>query len=70
MFLRRGRPRDPLHPWVVNKQSGLPSGYPEDACHQDLRLNSRIIRDVGELRSFVEQREAVPIDDSSRRREL
>jgi hypothetical protein len=64
-FLMRDRPRDPLHSWVVNKRTGLPSGYPDDACHQDLRLNDRIIRDVDELRAFVGQRETATSDCSS-----
>jgi hypothetical protein len=57
MFLMRDRPRDPLHSWVVNKRTGMPSGYPSDSCHPDLLSNDRIIRDVDDLRAFIEQRE-------------
>ncbi len=43
MFLMRNRPRDPLHSWVVNAQTGLPTGYPDDAVHLDLMKHERVL---------------------------
>jgi hypothetical protein len=34
----------PLASWVVNGQTGLPTGYAPTECDPDLRLNDEIIR--------------------------
>ena len=53
MFLMRDRPRDPLHSWVVNKQTGLPSGYPDDAVHLDLLRHARVLRSADEIAALL-----------------
>lgn len=56
MFLMNGRPRNPLHSWVVSKQTGMPSGYTEDERHIDLLENSRVIQDADELAGYLDGR--------------
>ena len=43
-----GPPR-PATSWVVNSETGKPSGYPESECHPDLRSHD-IIADEEDLR--------------------
>lgn len=57
-FLMRGRPRDPLHSWVVNAGTGLPTGYADDAVHPDLLAHSRVVSDPDALRALLGQEEA------------
>jgi hypothetical protein len=42
-------PRRPEASWVVNEETGKPSGYSESECHPDLRTHD-IISDVEDLR--------------------
>ena len=41
--------RRPDASWVVNEETGKPSGYAESECHPDLRAND-VIADVDDLR--------------------
>jgi len=52
-FLMRDRPRDPLHSWVVGKQTGRPTGYPEELWHADLLQNDRVIGSAGDIAAFL-----------------
>ncbi len=62
-----GPPR-PEASWVVNDETGKPSGYPENQYHPDLRTHD-IIADEDDLRLRMRlERAAVP-GRSSRRRE-
>jgi hypothetical protein len=56
MFLMSGRPRDPLHSWVVNKESGMPTKYAEDQMHPDLLTNSSVIQTANELATYLRDR--------------
>ena len=53
--IMKGRPRDPLHSWVVSKQTGMPSGYEEEQRHEDLLSNSRVIVDPEALEAYLEK---------------
>jgi hypothetical protein len=53
MFLMNGRPRDPLHSWVVSKKDGRPTGYPEELWHADLLQNDRVIDSTAGLAAFL-----------------
>ena len=52
-FLMSGRPRDPLHSWVVSAQTGLPTGYGPDETHTDLLANERVLRTADDLAAFL-----------------
>ena len=54
MFVMSGRPRDPLHSWVVNAQTGRPTRYADDQVHADLQAHDRILRTEGELREWLD----------------
>lgn len=64
MFLMNGRPRDPLHSWVVSKATGLPTGYPEDLWHPDLLRNDRVIDGAADLAAFLSEPDGVTPADS------
>ncbi|WP_420454955.1 hypothetical protein [Rubrivirga sp.] len=51
----RGRPRDPLHSWVVNAQTGRPTHYAEHDVHQDLLATDHVVRDADELRALLDR---------------
>lgn len=53
MFLMNGRPRDPLHSWVVNAQTGLPTGYPDDAIHLDLLQHERVLKSPDDIAALI-----------------
>ena len=42
-------PRRPEASWVVNDETGKPSGYSEPECHPDLRIHD-VITDQDDLR--------------------
>lgn len=52
-FLMNGRPRDPLHSWVVSKATGHPTGYAEANSHADLFAHDRVIETPGELATLL-----------------
>jgi len=55
MFLMRGRPRDPLHSWIVNASTGLPTGYSDDDAHSELLANDRVLISGDELRTWLDE---------------
>jgi hypothetical protein len=62
-------PRRPEASWVVNDETGKPSGYSEPECHPDLRVND-IIADEDDLRTRmnVEKRNTPVRPPRARRR--
>jgi hypothetical protein len=57
MFLMNGRPRDPLHSWVVSTRDGTPTGYLPDQQHPDLFRQTHVIRTTAELERFLDEQE-------------
>ena len=53
-FLMTGRPRDPLHSWVVSKATGLPTGYDEALWHADLLTHERVIETPAALAALLD----------------
>ena len=53
MYVMSGRPRNALHSWVVNAQTGLPSKYGPDETHADLLAHDRVLRTADELRAWL-----------------
>ena len=52
-------PRRPEASWVVNDETGKPSGYSEPECHPDLRIHDVIIdEDDLRLKMRLEKTEA------------
>lgn len=50
-------PRRPEASWVVNDETGKPSGYSEPECHPDLRIHDVIVdQDDLRLRMSLDQR--------------
>jgi hypothetical protein len=62
-------PHRPEASWVVNDETGKPSGYSEPECHPDLRTND-IIADENDLRlrMKVERKIVAPARVGGRRR--
>jgi hypothetical protein len=62
-------PRRPEASWVVNDETGKPSGYSEPECHPDLRTHD-VIADENDLRlrMRLEKRTAPSLRPSPRRR--
>ncbi|MEO0741312.1 MAG: hypothetical protein AAF089_06935 [Bacteroidota bacterium] len=55
-FLMNGRPRDPLHSWVVSKETGRPTRYTEDEQHAELFVHDRVIDTPEALRAYLDER--------------
>ena len=54
-------PRRPEASWVVNDETGKPSGYSEPECHPDLRTHD-IIADEDDLRRKMRlEKRAAPV---------
>ena len=56
MFVMSGRPRNRLHSWVVNAQTGQPTRYEADDVHPDLLAHERVLTSEDELRAWLEGR--------------
>ncbi len=52
-FLMGGRPRDHRHSWIVNQDTGLPTGYTEADMHPDLRKNETVIKTSFQLENWL-----------------
>jgi hypothetical protein len=52
-FLMSGRPRDHWHSWVVNQETGLPTGYSDDEMHPELRSSDEVLRLPEELEAWL-----------------
>jgi hypothetical protein len=58
-FLMGGRPRDQWHSWVVNKETGLPTGYEGDEMHPDLLATPSVLMTSLELEGWLQEQERV-----------
>ena len=56
MFLMNGRPRNPLHSWVVNAQTKLPTRYGTDEMHPHLLKHDHVLTSAEELRAWLDSR--------------
>ena len=59
-FLMSGRPRNHWHSWIVNQESGLPTGYGEKEMHPELRSSAEVLRMPEELESWLRENRARP----------
>ncbi len=55
LYVMSGRPRNPLHSWVVSATTGLPSKYAPDEMHADLLARDRVLASGDELRDWLAQ---------------
>ena len=53
MFLMSNRPRNHLHSWVVNAQTGLPTHYEPEDMHPDMLATDRVLKTEEELREWL-----------------
>ena len=62
-------PRRPEASWVVNDETGKPSGYSEPECHPDLRTHD-VIADENDLRlkMSIEKKHKPVLGSKARRR--
>ena len=51
--LMSGRERNPLNSWVVNQDSGLPTGYEPMHVHADLLQESTVLSTAAELNDWL-----------------
>ena len=51
--LMRGRTRDRHHSWIVNRNSGKPTGYADEELHPELESNKQIIDTPIELEGWL-----------------
>jgi len=65
-YLMGGRPRDHRHSWIVNKETGLPTGYGPEDMHPELRSRPEILRTSQQLEEWLGEvraaRAVVPSD--------
>ena len=52
--LLKGRDRDRRYSWIVNRGTGLPTGYQEDQIDPRLRESPPVIVSEAELRTWLE----------------
>ena len=55
-YLMAGRPRDTRHSWIVNRGTGMPTGYEAGAMHPELLANPRVLETGKELSEWLFQR--------------
>ena len=54
--LLKGRDRGPRFSWIVNRETGLPTGYQEDQIDPRIRDSGPVIASDEELRAWLEAR--------------
>ena len=59
-FLMTGIPRGPRYSWIVNQETGLPTGYTEEQCHPALTKKSLILRTGKDLRTWIARHGSKP----------
>jgi hypothetical protein len=52
--IMQGRPRNWLHSWVVNQETGLPSEYPAPKIHPAIDEQTIILCDAGALAAWLD----------------
>ena len=51
--LMKGRERSPRSSWIVNRESGEPSGYPDEQIHTSLKERDQILDNAESLRAWL-----------------
>jgi hypothetical protein len=51
--LLRGRDRGRKFSWIVNRETGLPTGYPDDQIDPRLKDSGPVLANDGELRTWL-----------------
>ena len=49
----KDRPKDRRHSWIVSKETGWPTGYPESAIHSDLLERGEVIDSTERLEEWL-----------------
>lgn len=49
----KDRPRNQRHSWVVNQETGMPTGYLPEELHPALTSQVRVMRTAPELRTWL-----------------
>ena len=52
--LLKGRDRSRRFSWIVNRETGLPTGYQEEQIDPRLRTSGQVITSDGDLRTWLE----------------
>lgn len=52
-FVMRGCPRDPRHSWIVNQETGAPTGYIPAECDPNLYARDSILTTEAALRAWL-----------------
>lgn len=52
-FMMNGRPRNPLHSWVVNQVTQLPTRYSEAETHPNLLARDRVLARPRDLAAWL-----------------
>ena len=52
-FVMQGRPRDPRHSWVVNQETGDPTGYTPAQCDPQLYARDTILTTEAALLAWL-----------------
>jgi hypothetical protein len=52
-YLTAGWPRDHRHSWVVNRLTGLPTGYGPGDMHPKLRVNAEVLQSTQQLEDWL-----------------
>ena len=52
-YLTAGWPRDHRHSWVVNRLTGLPTGYGPDDMHPQLRSRPQVLQTTQQLEEWL-----------------
>lgn len=48
-----GRPRNARHSWIVNRVTLLPSGFPREQWHPELRARPGVLHTLEQLDAFL-----------------
>lgn len=54
-WLMAGRPRDHRHSWIVNHQTGLPTGYGPEDMHPDLLASDAVLMTSQQLEEWLRE---------------
>lgn len=55
--LMGGRSRGQRDSWIVSRKDGMPTGYPEEDLHPDIKARDKVIETPDELRRWLENPE-------------
>lgn len=54
-LLMKGRTRDRRHSWIVNRTTGLPTGYEVDDLHPELQAHPDVLATGQQLAAWMER---------------